>query len=130
MNRLEASKRHLLQAIEICDESTPFAGGSFRGSLALLYARQGNIEEVKIVLEVGEPLVAVYASEYGKFLCKKTKVYHLTKQTKEAEKALDHAQTIAIEINAAEDSELGKAIAETTALLSEEPSLQISRERT
>ena len=117
LNRLEESKTHLLQAIDICDESTPFAGGSFRGSLALLYARQGNIEEAKRVLAVGEPLVAVYALEYGKFLCNKAKVYHLGKRRKEAEKALEHAKAIATEINATEDSELGEAIAETKVFL-------------
>lgn len=122
LHRLEEGKECLLRAIEICAIAIPSASGTFRGILALLYATEGSFEKSFEVLEVGEPLVAIYPLEHGKFLCTKAKVYHLAEQPKETEIALEHAKAIATELNATEDSELGKAIAETRLFLSEKPS--------
>ena len=122
LHRLEEGKECLLRAIEICTIAIPSVSGIFGGMLGVLYATEGSFEKAFEALEVGEPLAAVYILEHGKFLCTKAKVYHLGNQSKEAKKALEHAEAIATEANVTEDSDLGKVIAETKVFLSEKPS--------
>ena len=73
------------------------------------------------MLEEGEPLVEVFPLEHGKFLCKKAKVLHISNQSPQAIEALEQAKTLAQDIDAGEDSELGKVISETEEFISSHP---------
>ena len=124
LNRSEEAKEYFIKAIQICEISIPPAAGAFQGSLAFLYAQQGNFEEAFVSLEKGESLITIDPLEHGKFLCKKAKILYLAKQDKQAIEALQHATTIATELNASNDSELRKGIKTTKAFLSEQHPLR------
>ncbi len=116
---LPGSDSHLRDAIKICDESYPIAAGAFRGSLALLCAQQGQIEEATILLAEGEPQIrGVYKMELAKFLCKKAQVAHLANDPDQAAVALEEAKDIAKELAVLPESQLGKALTSTLAALS------------
>ena len=118
----EQAQVHFAQAIQRCDSLNYLIGsGVFRGSLALIQAQQGGIDEALLLLNTGEPQVAVYAMEHGKFLCKKAKALHLARRPAAALEALAQAQSIAAELNTTPDSELTKMITETTQFLEVEP---------
>ena len=65
------------------------------------------------VLEKGEPLVAVYPLEHGKFLCQKAKSISTHNSVGKDNGNLLQAKEIAIKINAKEGSILPKTIKET-----------------
>ena len=52
-NRTEEAKDHLQQAIALCDETMPPGAGVFRGSLALIYAKEQRYEEAFALLKQG-----------------------------------------------------------------------------
>jgi tetratricopeptide (TPR) repeat protein len=64
----EEAAEQLTTAISIGEETMPLTAGAFRGSLALIRARQGDIEQAHELLSVVEPLVEPVPVEYGKFL--------------------------------------------------------------
>jgi len=115
--RFEDAKESLKNAIPICDQAIPPAAGSFRGTLSLIFAKQNNIEEALDLLTKGEPQVAVYPEEHGKFLCKKAQVQRLANQLQEAQSSLKKAMEIAAKLNAKPDSELGKLVSQSKELL-------------
>ena len=67
----------LRKAISIGDRTFPVAGGAFRGSLALLLAKQDQLEQSQTLLDTGELQVENYPEEHAKFLCKKGQVCHI-----------------------------------------------------
>ena len=117
MEQWDRAEQALISAIEVCRSTYSLAAGSFMGSLAGLYAQQLKFEEAKELLLEGEPLVEVYPEEYGKFLCKKATVLHLTEQSDLAKDAFDKAKGIAKDINSGEQSEFHKLIVQTAEML-------------
>jgi hypothetical protein len=98
---LPSAETHLLQAIEICDETMPFGAGAFRGSLALIRAEQGALDEARTLLDRGEPqLRGVHLMELGKFLRKKAQIEDLAGDPAAAAAALAEAEVIDLELNA------------------------------
>jgi tetratricopeptide (TPR) repeat protein len=117
LDRLDEAREAFLRAIEACDHTFPSVAGHFRGSLALLLARQGQIEDAKELLEIGEAQVETYPDEYGKFLCKKGQVEKLSGQLEAARKSLEQARGIAARMKLTEHSEVARAIEELAGLL-------------
>jgi tetratricopeptide (TPR) repeat protein len=108
----EAAETRLTEAVAVCDETWPAAAGAFRGSLALLRAQRGAIDEARTLLTRGDQqLRGVYALELGKLLCKRGEVERLAGDLDAARAARDEAASIAARIGAGPDSELGRALA-------------------
>ena len=118
MEQLSDAEKAFRKAIPILDETFFIAAGAFRGSLALLLAQTDQFDEAQALLEVGEPQVATYPSEYAKFLCKKSQVQLLAGEPEAAQSFLDQAKAIASEYKFGDDGEVPEAIRETSALLS------------
>ncbi len=115
--RLAEAETAFRQAIPIGDEVFPASAGAFRGSLALLLARQGRQDEVQGLLEAGEVQVTSHPAEHAKFLCKKGQILHLAGDATAAAIALAEVESIAAELAANPDSELGQVLAETREIL-------------
>jgi hypothetical protein len=98
--------------VAVCDETWPAAAGAFCGSLALLRARRGAIDEARALLARGEQQPrGVNPLELGKLLCKRGEVERLAGDLDAARAARDEAASIAVESEASPDSELGRALA-------------------
>ena len=82
LEKFKEAEACLNEAINICKEVCPPAAGAFYGSMGLLQATQGNIEEASKCIELGEPLISLMPPEYGKFLCKKIRILHMNNQQK------------------------------------------------
>jgi len=102
---------YLSDAIAINDETLPMAAGAFRGSLALILAERGEMDEARVALVKGESqLRGVHKMEYGKFLCKEARVSHLAGDESAAQAALQSARLIADEVKAGPESEFRQTI--------------------
>ena len=121
LNRYEESKESLKKGITLCETTFSVACGVFRGALALILAKQSKIEEAFSLLQQGEPQVSIYPEEYGRFLCKKSQIYHMSGQPEEAEQTLQHALDIAKKLKSKPNSELSTLITETKEILSTSP---------
>jgi tetratricopeptide (TPR) repeat protein len=115
--------QHLQQAIEICDEALPPAAGDFRGTLALIRAESGALDEARTLFEKGDSqLRGVDAFELAKLLCVRAQVEQLAGDTGAASAALAEAETIAEEIRAGADSDLSQELTKArTALAKRHP---------
>ena len=118
VDRLDEAQESLRQAIEVCDESIPAGAGAFRASLALLLARQGQLDEALTLLEAGASLVAALPEEHAKFVCKRGLVCLSAGDAAGARTALKQAQEIATELKVTEHSEVGQALETLQAVLS------------
>ena len=116
-NESEEARTALKEAIRLGDKTFPVAAGSYRGSLALLLAREENFEEVYSLLRIGESQVRNSPEEHAKFLCKKGQVFLLREDPLGAERALEEAQAIAAQLNVSKLSEIGQAIGTLSLLL-------------
>ena len=91
----DAAAQYLAMSIDICKSTLPTAAGAFSGSLAWIYAKNGNLTEAIEHIEYGEPLVAVYPLEHAKFLCRKAQILHWGNEPyNKAQEALKEANTI------------------------------------
>ena len=115
--RLKEAAKHLQTAIRRCDSIIPAAAGAFQGSLALIRAKQGDLETARSLLSTGEGLVAPIPLELGKFLCKKGEIHLLSGERAAAESAYKQAQGIAKELNVKTNSQLVRSILELESLL-------------
>jgi tetratricopeptide (TPR) repeat protein len=115
---LPRAARFLEDAISISDEIFPAAAGAFRGTLALICARRGDFTEARELLARGEEQVRdVFAVELAKLLCKRTIIERLGGDSATAAIALAEAVSIARDLNADGDSEVGELLAEARAAL-------------
>jgi len=115
----ELAESSLTEAIAITEEIWLGASGAFRGALALLQARKGQIQEAQALLLQGEPQVRGFDQhEAGKFLCAKAEVFYLAGNPDIAQASLEEAEAIATETKASENSHLMRCIANTRAILS------------
>jgi predicted ATPase/Flp pilus assembly protein TadD len=115
---LPSAAHHLEQAIGICDEVIPAAAGAFRGSLSLICGRQGDITKARELLAKGEAALRdVNALELAKLLCKRAKIEHLAGDPAESEGAIAEAESIARQLDAGPDSELGQVLADARAVM-------------
>ena len=111
------AEQALREAIRVCETTVTFAAGAFRGSLALLLANQGQLDEARDLLATGESQVEAVPIEHTKFLCKKGQVLHIAGEADRAAKVLAQAKTIAGELNAGPESEVGQALEALAAVL-------------
>ena len=119
MGEAESAAAYLSDAIAINDETLPMAAGAFRGSLAVILAEQGEMDEARAVLVKGEAqLRGVHKMEYGKFLCKKARVNHLAGDDETAQVALQAARMIADEVKGGPESEFRQTIQSAEAVIS------------
>ena len=70
-----------------------------------------------VLLETGKPMVKSHREAYAKFLCKEGTVRHITGDADGARAALTQTQAIAAELTAADESDLGRAVAKLADLL-------------
>ena len=113
MGRWDEAEIHLTSAVDLCSKFSPVATGAFSGSLAWVYAQDSRIDEAVQLISETESLVKVYPLEHAKFLCKKSKILHMSNQPEDASRSLEQANAIAVSLNTAEDSELGRFIKDT-----------------
>ena len=110
MGELDRGARLLTRAIETQDHIHPGSAGSFRGALALIRAKQGDIEEARGLLEVGEQqLRGVDQEELGLLLCSRGEVEFLAGEMVRVEQALKEAEEICVQLNVRPESQLGQA---------------------
>ena len=110
---LAAAERHLRRAITICDEVWPAVAGAFRGSLAVIRAERGELAGARALFSQGESqLRGVHSLELAKLLCKRAPVERRAGDRAAARRALAEAESIAAQLDARPESELGRAIAE------------------
>ena len=109
----QGAENRLTESIGLLDEVYPAAAGAFRGSLALVRARQGDFDTARVLLARGEEqLRGVYAFEFAKLLCRRGTVEAMAGDSEAALGALAEAQSIAVEIKSGPESELGHEIAQ------------------
>ncbi len=119
LQRLDEAEVAFRQAIPISDGLFPIVASAFRGSLALLVARRGRLDEAQALLQAGEPLLPSCPDEHAKFLCKKGQVQLLAGQAEGARASLMQVQDIAAESKVSEGSEVSQAMGELSRLLAE-----------
>ena len=115
---LLAAEQHLHQAIEIGDAARPPAAGVHRGTLALIRAEAGDFVQARALLQRGDAqLRGVWPHELAKMLTKRVRVEQLAGDRAAADAALAEAETLAENLEAAPDSDLGEALATARELL-------------
>ena len=129
VGRLQEAEEALLEAIEIGDDVFQVAGGAFRGSLGLLKAQKGQMDEAKALFQNGEHQVASNPEEHVKFLCKKGQVYHMAGDIGEARAASKQAQELAAKLNMNVHSVGAQALVRLRSLLETSPQLEWSDEQ-
>ena len=104
--RLEAA---LTKAREAKDQRSE---GQFLGYFALVHAHQRRFEEARHCLETGESLLHAVSDRFslGILQCNRAETEQLTGAVDAASAALDEAQSLAKEVGAGPQSELGQAI--------------------
>jgi tetratricopeptide (TPR) repeat protein len=113
-----AAKQHLQQAIEIGDETLPVAAAAFRGTLALISAESGALDEARTLLERGDSqLRGVHAPELAKLLCQRAQVEQLAGDNTAASAALSEAEAIVEELKLTPESSLAQQVSEARATL-------------
>ena len=114
------AERYLRAAVEICDQNFSMAAGAFRGSLALICAQQGQVEEALAILKVGEgQLRGAREVEFGKFLCKKTRVQCLGAELEAAGQSFQEAAAIWERLGGSPNSDLSVELEQTRKWLAE-----------
>ena len=85
--------------------------GAFSGSLALLRATQGDFDEARRLMAQSEPLLRdAHQTEWGKLLCKKSRIERMGGDWEAADALLARAEEIADAMTLGDDSELVRAI--------------------
>jgi tetratricopeptide (TPR) repeat protein len=120
IGRYDEAESALRKAINICDDTFPMAAGAFRGSLALMLAQQGRLDETSKLFQAGEPQVAPRPDEYAKFICKKGLVSHMNGAIEETQEALRAAKKLAAQLQTDDDSEVNQLIAKLQATVEPE----------
>jgi hypothetical protein len=95
----------------------PLGSGSYRGSLALLVAQQGELLTAHHLLETGEPHLESFPDEHARFLCKMGQVQLLGQRPDLARSSLARARAISAKLCSGESGEVAQAIAELHGLL-------------
>ena len=107
---LDKGARLLTRAIETQDHLHPVSAGSFRGVLAMIRAKQGDIDEARGLLDHGEKQVrGASQEELGLLLCSRGEVEHIAGETMRVEQALKEAEAICVLLKVRPESQLGQA---------------------
>ena len=87
--------------------------GQFLGYLGLLHARQARFDDAYACLDAGEALLRELSDRLslGLLLCSRAEAKQIAGAIDAAKAALDEAESLAIEIGAGPESELGVALA-------------------
>jgi tetratricopeptide (TPR) repeat protein/predicted ATPase/serine/threonine protein kinase len=118
LGRIDEAQVALEKAISTCEAiDYPVGAGAYSGSLALLLASQGQLDRAQGWLDTGEPQLASYPEEFGRFLCKKGQVQLLAGERSAAHASLTQAEGIVKELKVDEHSGLAQSIAELQGLL-------------
>lgn len=96
--------------------------GQFLSYLGLLHAHRGKFDDARRCLDMGEALLQAVSDRMslGILLCGRAETEHLAGVTGAAEAARRGADTIATEVRAGPDSELGLALARVRDLIGNE----------
>lgn len=86
-------------------QPTAMAAGAFRGSLAVIFARQNKIEDAWSLLEEGETQTGPYPETHARFLCCKGKV-------DDARLFLEQAKGLAFKLGLGSESDVEQAVRE------------------
>jgi len=107
----ETARDHLVQSIEICDETWRLNADMYRGLLAVSLAHLGRFHDAKQHLDVAEEFLRTQKTEkLAELLCRRAHVEHLTGQRNRAHTALSEAERLADECGATPQSQLGLII--------------------
>jgi tetratricopeptide (TPR) repeat protein len=110
------------RAISMCDQGGTVAAGVFRGSLALLVAEQGQLDEAFELLKAGEVQVEVDAESRATLLSHKGRVQVVAGQIAAARRTLQQADEIAAALSVGADSEATMAVEQLRGVLADKPS--------
>ena len=119
MGNLKDAISHLQQAIAICDSTFSAAAGAFRATLALIMAKTEQFQQSFLLLQKGEAQVGSHPLEYGKFLCKKAKIYYWSGNMEVAHHSLRDASDIFNRLGGSSDGELSILIEEVKKMMKE-----------
>ncbi|MFC2172752.1 tetratricopeptide repeat protein, partial [Acidobacteriota bacterium] len=117
---MEEARDHLEAALAITREMGNRAWeGECLGNLGLLSAKEGNVGDARDDMSQGENLLREVADlpRLGNFLCRKAECEHLAGDTSIACRELAEAETIAEQLGAGPDSELGREITKLRQIL-------------
>ncbi len=108
---LDGAEPRLEEAIGICDSAWPAAAGAFRGSLALIRAERGQLDEARALLAQGEEQTrGIYAFELAKLLCKRAQIEQEAGEFERAQAARSEAEALAVELVVGPESELARLL--------------------
>ena len=111
---MEEALRHYQEALAIHREvGNRRAEGLVLGDLGALHAQQGRMEEARAALSAGEALLRAVDDRFdlGKLLCQRGECERLAGDLPAARAHLAEAESIARELAAGPDSEIGREIA-------------------
>ena len=123
LGRLDAARLHYEASIVVARRlGERRFEGQFLNYLGRLHARQARFDEARRCLGDGEALLLEVADRFnlGVLLCSRAEAEHRAGAPTAAASALAQAETLARDIAAEPESELGLSIARTRALLTEE----------
>ena len=119
LGRFSEAKSIFEEVVLIGEQTSPLIADVFRGSLALLLAKQGDLKQAMSIMEkIRDPIPVIL--EQGKFLCKKGQIQYLSIDIEGARQSLYQAEKIAKELNVGSKSELSKGITGLRKLFYEE----------
>ena len=108
---LDQGARMLIRAIQTQDHIHPSSAGAFRSVLAMIRAKQGDIEEARRLLDKGEQQIrGVDQEELGLLLCSRGEVETIAGERTRVEEALKEAEEICALLNLRPESQLAQAI--------------------
>lgn len=103
LNRPEAEDT-LRKALEVCQGVFPIGVAVVRGSLSILLAESGRVEEALVLISGGEEQLQGQQDEHATFLCKKAMVLLCDHQEDLARECLQAAKAILEEAQVKDDS--------------------------
>jgi predicted ATPase/class 3 adenylate cyclase/Flp pilus assembly protein TadD len=113
LGRFDEARERLEPALKLArDVKDQRSEGQFLGYLALVHAHQHRFDEARRCLEAGESLLRAVSDLFslGILQCCRAETEQLAGAVESAKVALDEARSLALEVGAGPQSELGQAI--------------------
>ena len=112
LNQFTQAKEMLRRAVDICEGAVVAAAGVFRGTLALILAKEGDTEEALIMLTKSEQEVQGEPVRLARVFCAKARVLLMSGRENEGWETLAKAQRLASDLNITNTHSLVQTIEE------------------
>ena len=118
MGQIEEAEKCIAEAVEIFESMNSVGAAIFRGSMALVLAKRGELKAAQQLAEAADNALRGHLPwDHAKLLCKKAQVLHMAGDTSSAVQSLQTAQELSQSLNVLPSSELGLMLEETSRLL-------------